>query len=179
VSPRGPCVSSVIISAEPLTAELRVLQVVMSSIWPSRSAEVEEEGNEHLRPPKVSWDAPLQDSLTLFLTSVPGVLTIVVADRNGLPVASVSRDKPRADLVAVSAMAVLAMEAGRSVARNLQISAASTVTVEGGTWKVVVSPTPTGLANLLVMMEGTTNLGLLKLTLPRLADAVERHLETL
>ena len=48
-----------------------------------------------------------------------------------------------------------------------------------GTWKVVVSPTPTGIANILVMMEGSTNLGLLKLTLPRLAEAVERHLETL
>src|SRR2546425_5181757 len=128
----------------------------MSSIWPSRSAEVEEEGNEHLRPPKVSWDAPLQDSLTLFLTSVPGVLTIVVADRNGLPVASVSRDKPRADLVAVSAMAVLAMEAGRSVAPHLPISAASTVTVEGGAWEGVVCPTPPGLPHLPGMMVGRT-----------------------
>src|SRR2546422_8371759 len=137
----------------------------MSSIWPSRSAETEEEGGEHLRAPKVSWDAPLQDALTLFLTSVPGVLTIVVADRNGLPVASVSRDKPRADLVAVSAMAVLAMEAGRSVARNLQISAASTVTVEGGDWKVGVAPTPPGLADLLGMIEGTTDLRLLELNL--------------
>jgi len=151
----------------------------MAGIRPSRSAEIEEERDAALQTPKVSWDAPLQDALTLFLTSVLGVLTIVVADRNGLPVASASREKQRADLVAVSAMAVLAMEAGRSVARNLQISAASTVTVEGGNWKVVVSPTPTGLANVLVMMEGTTNLGLLKLTLPRLAEAVERHLETL
>src|SRR2546426_4059252 len=112
----------------------------MSSIWPSRSAETEEEGEERSRFPKVSWDAPLQDALTLFLTSVPGVLTIVVADRNGLPVASVSRDKPRADLVAVSAMAVLAMEAGRSVARDLPISAPSPVTVGGGDWKAGGSP---------------------------------------
>jgi|GEM_PF-4822464 len=92
---------------------------------------------------------------------------------------SASREKPKADLVAVSAMAVLAMEAGRSVARNLHTTQAHAVTVEGDHWKVVVSPTPTGLASVLVMMEGTTNLGLLKLTLPRLADAVERHLETL
>src|SRR2546426_12221315 len=126
----------------------------MSSIWPSRSAETEEEGGEHLRAPKVSWDAPLQDALTLFLTSVPGVLTIVVADRNGLPVASVSRDKPRADLVAVSAMAVLAMEAGRSVARNPQISAASPVSGGGGDWEGVVSPERTGLANLYALIGG-------------------------
>ena len=151
----------------------------MAGIRQNRVIELDEERSEEMRSGRVSWDAPLQDALTLFLTSVSGVLAVVVADRNGLPVASAMRDKPKADLVAVSAMAVLAMEAGRSVARNLQISAASTVTVEGGTWKVVVSPTPTGLANLLVMMEGTTNLGLLKLTLPRLADAVERHLETL
>src|SRR2546425_7646991 len=118
----------------------------MSSIWPSRSAETEEEGEERSRFPKVSWDAPLQDALTLFLTSVPGVLTIVVADRNGLPVASVSRDKPRADLVAVSAMAVLAMEAGRSVGRNPQDSPPSTVAREGGASEGGRSPTPTGPA---------------------------------
>jgi predicted regulator of Ras-like GTPase activity (Roadblock/LC7/MglB family) len=151
----------------------------MAGVWPTRPVEIVAERGGDNEPPKIAWETPLQDALTLFLTSVPGVLAVVVADRNGLPVASASRDKPRADLVAVSAMAVLAMEAGRSVARNLQISAASTVTVEGGNWKVVVSPTPTGLANVLVMMEGTTNLGLLKLTLPRLAEAVERHLETL
>ncbi len=151
----------------------------MAGVRPFRPAEVEEEDDAIARPPKVSWDAPLQDALTLFLTSVPGVLTIVVADRNGLPVMSASREKPKADLVAVSAMAVLAMEAGRSVARNLHTTQAHAVTVEGDNWKVVVSPTPTGLASVLVMMEGTTNLGLLKLTLPRLADAVERHLETL
>jgi predicted regulator of Ras-like GTPase activity (Roadblock/LC7/MglB family) len=150
----------------------------MAGVRSSRIAEAEEDSLQ-MRSPKDSWDAPLQDALTMFLTSVPGVLTIVVADRNGLPVASASREKPKADLVAVSAMAVLAMEAGRSVARNLHTTQANTVTVEGENWKVVVSPTPTGLANVLVMMEGTTNLGLLKLTLPRLADAVERHLETL
>jgi predicted regulator of Ras-like GTPase activity (Roadblock/LC7/MglB family) len=150
----------------------------MAGVRSSRLAEAEEDSIQ-LRSPKDSWDAPLQDALTMFLTSVPGVLTILIADRNGLPVMSASRDKPRADLVAVSAMAVLAMEAGRSVARNLHTTEAHTVTVEGANWKVVVSPTPSSIANILVMMEGTTNLGLLKLTLPRLAEAVERHLETL
>ena len=151
----------------------------MAGNLPTRPVEIfaERDGeNEH---EKVAWETPLNDALTLFLTSVPGVLAVVVADRNGLPVASATRDKPEAELVAVSAMAVLAMEAGRSVARNLHTTEASTVTVEGEDWKVVVSPTPSGIANVLVMMEGTTNLGLLKLTLPRLADAVERHLETL
>ncbi|HTD80783.1 MAG TPA: roadblock/LC7 domain-containing protein [Thermoplasmata archaeon] len=154
------------------------LDVVMAGVRPSRLAEAEEDSTA-MRSPKVTWDAPLQDALTMFITSVTGILTIVVADRNGLPVAHASRDKPRTEVVAVSAMAVLAMEAGRSVARNLHTTEAQTVTVEGGTWKVVVSPTPTGIANILVMMEGSTNLGLLKLTLPRLAEAVERHLETL
>ena len=146
---------------------------------PSRSLDIEEEPQSEMRTSKVSWDTPLQDALTLFTTSVPGVLAVVVADRNGLPVASATRDKPRADLVAVSAMAVLAMEAGRAVARNLHTTQAHSVTVEGDGWKVVVSPTPSGIANVLVMMEGTTNLGLLKLTLPRLAEAIEAHLETL
>lgn len=150
----------------------------MAGVRPSRLAEAEEDSTL-MRSPKVAWDTPLQDALTMFLTSVPGVLTIVVADRNGLPVMSASRDKPRADLVAVSAMATLAMEAGRSVARNLHTTEAHIVTVEGASWKVVVSPTPTGIASILVMMEGTTNLGLLKLTLPRLAESVECHLETL
>ena len=151
----------------------------MAGIRQNRVIELDEERSEEMRPGRVSWDAPLQDALTLFLTSVSGVLAVVVADRNGLPVASAMRDKPRADLVAVSAMAVLAMEAGRSVARNLHATQANTVTIEGESWKVVVSPTPSGLANVLVMMEGTTNLGLLKLTLPRVAEAIERHLETL
>jgi predicted regulator of Ras-like GTPase activity (Roadblock/LC7/MglB family) len=151
----------------------------MAGIRQNRSIEIEEDPDAEMPVREVSWDAPLQDALTLFLTSVSGVLAVVVADRNGLPVASAMRNKPKADLVAVSAMAVLAMEAGRAVARNLHTTQANTVTVEGDSWKVVVTPTPSGVANVLVMMEGTTNLGLLKLTLPRVAEAVERHLETL
>src|SRR2546426_4906489 len=114
----------------------------MAGIRQNRVIEVDEERSEEMRPGKVSWDAPLQDSLTLFLTSVPGVLAIVVADRNGLPVASAMRDKPRADLVAVSAMAVLAMEAGPFFARNLQVTPAETGRIEGESLKVFVLPTP-------------------------------------
>src|SRR3989475_6575013 len=141
----------------------------MAGIRQNRVIEVDEERSEEMRPGKVSWAAPLQDSLTLFLTSVPGVLAIVVADRNGLPVASAMRDKPRADLVAVSAMAVLAMEAGRSVARKLHATQANTVTVQGASWEVVVSPTPSRLADVPVMMEGATHPRLPELTLPRVA----------
>src|SRR2546426_10788167 len=112
----------------------------MAGIRQNRVIEVDEERSEEMRPGKVSWDAPLQDSLTLFLTSVPGVLAIVVADRNGLPVASAMRDKPRADLVAVSAMAVLAMEAGRPRPTKLPAAQARPVTIGGGYWKGVASP---------------------------------------
>src|SRR2546428_5064120 len=122
----------------------------MAGIRQNRVIEVDEERSEEMRPGKVSWDAPLQDSLTLFLTSVPGVLAIVVADRNGLPVASAMRDKPRADLVAVSAMAVPPMAAGRPLARSPPSTPGNTGTAEGEPWKGGVSPTPPRLADALV-----------------------------
>src|SRR5438309_10028294 len=103
----------------------------MAGIRQNRVIELDEERSEEMRSGRVSWDAPLQDALTLFLTSVSGVLAVVVADRNGLPVASAMRDKPKADLVAVSAMAVLAMEAGRGRAPGPPPPPANPVTPAG------------------------------------------------
>jgi predicted regulator of Ras-like GTPase activity (Roadblock/LC7/MglB family) len=117
-------------------------------------------------------EASLQELLDRLVASIPGTMGAVVAHRNGLPIASSVRGR-RVELIAVSAMAALAIEAGVNVARNLDYRGITSVTVEGETWKVVVGATPSGSAILLIMLEEPANLGLLKLNMSRYLDAID------
>ena len=121
-------------------------------------------------------EAFLQEHLDRIVAAVPGTIGAVVAHRNGLPIASSVRGRKRVELIAVSAMAALAIEAGLSVARNLDYRGMASVTVEGGSWKVVVAATPSGSAILLIMLEEPANLGLLKLSLPRTLEEIDREI---
>ena len=132
-------------------------------------------GRRPLSPP----EAFLQELLDRLVASVPGTIGAVVAHRNGLPIASSMRSRKRVELIAVSAMAALAIEVGVSVARNLDYQGMQTVTVEGGTWKVVVGATASGSAILLIMLEEPVNLGLLKLSLPRYLDSIDLEIARL
>ncbi len=129
--------------------------------------------------PMSAPEASLQEILDRLVASVPGTVGAVVAHRNGLPIASSLRARKRVELIAVSAMAALAVEAGASVARNLDYKGTPSVTVEGGTWKVVAASTPMGSAILLIMLEEPANLGLLKMSLPGFLGAIEAEIAKL
>jgi predicted regulator of Ras-like GTPase activity (Roadblock/LC7/MglB family) len=123
-------------------------------------------------------EASLQELLDRLVASIPGTMGAVVAHRNGLPIASSVRGR-RVELIAVSAMAALAIEAGVNVARNLDYREITSVTVEGGTWKVVVGATPSGSAILLIMLEEPANLGLLKLNMSRYLESIDLQISKL
>ena len=122
---------------------------------------------------------PLQEALDRFLRSVPGVTGVVIGDNEGLPIASHFRGAAKVELIAVTAMAALAMRSAVSVARNLNLTETSSATLEGPAWKIIVSATPSHRAVVLVMTQEPTNLGLLKLSLPKLLDQVDRQLDLL
>lgn len=144
---------------------------------PAPAVHLAERGSAQ-RPLSAS-EGSLQELLDRLVASVPGIVGAVVAHRNGLPVASSIRGRKRVELIAVSAMAALGVEAGWNIARNLDYQDPLSVTIEGALWKVVMASIPSGAAILLVMMEEPANLGLLKMSLPRVLESLDRTIARL
>jgi predicted regulator of Ras-like GTPase activity (Roadblock/LC7/MglB family) len=118
----------------------------------------------------------LDGLLGAFLGEVPDATGVVVAGEGGTPIAS-RLAAERTQLVAVSAMAKLASWAGEAVAANLRLSGMSGITIEGPTWKVIVAPTPSHAAAVLITIEESTDPSQVHRALPALLRAVDRNLE--
>ena len=163
-----------IITDEPLSRIPGLFRVVAA-----RNVQLDAKGKAPADRSLSGAETSLQEILDRLVASVPGIVGAVVAHRNGLPIASSLRGRKRVELIAVSAMAALAIEAGLNVARNLDYRTVNSVTVEGANWKVVCGATPSGAAILLIMLEEPANLGLLKLSLPRCLEDIEHDIAKL
>ncbi len=119
----------------------------------------------------------LDNLLGAFMGAVPDATGVVVTGESGTPIAS-RLAAERIQLVAVSAMAKLASWAGEAVAANLRLSGMWGVTIEGPTWKVIVAPTPSHSAAILVTIEESTDPSRVHRALPALLHAVDRSLES-
>jgi predicted regulator of Ras-like GTPase activity (Roadblock/LC7/MglB family) len=118
----------------------------------------------------------LDNLLGAFLGEVPDATGVVVAGEGGIPIAS-RLAAERMQLIAASAMAKLASWAGEAVAANLRLSGMWGVTIEGPTWKVIVAPTPSHTAAVLITIEESTDPSRVHRALPALLRAVDRSLE--
>ncbi len=118
----------------------------------------------------------LDNLLGAFLGEVPDVTGVVVAGEGGTPIAS-RLAAERMQLIAASAMAKLASWAGEAVAANLRLSGMWGVTIEGPTWKVIVAPTPSHAAAVLVTLEESADPSRVHRALPALLRAVDRSLD--
>jgi len=117
----------------------------------------------------------LDGLLGAFLGEVPDATGVLVTGESGNPIAS-KLAAERIQLIAASAMATLAAWAGEVVAANLRLSGMWGVTIEGPTWKVIVAPTPSHAAVVLVTLEKPADGPRVQRALPGLLRAVDRSL---
>jgi len=116
--------------------------------------------------------------LGAFLGAVPEATGVVVAGETGKPIAS-RLPAERIQLIAATAMAKLVSWAGEAVAANLHLSGMVTITIDGPSWKVIVAPTPSHAAAVVVTLEGSADSSNIELALPGLLRAVDESLEGL
>jgi len=89
--------------------------------------------------------------LGAFLGAVPEATGVVVAGATGKPIAS-RLPAERIQLIAATAMAKLVAWAGEAVAANLHLSGMVAITIDGPSWKVIVAPTPSHAAAVVVTL---------------------------
>ncbi|HTD80784.1 MAG TPA: hypothetical protein VK723_01410 [Thermoplasmata archaeon] len=118
----------------------------------------------------------LDHLLGAFLGAVPDATGIVVASESGKPIAS-KLPAERIQLIAATAMAKLVAWAGEAVAANLQLSGMLAVTIDGPAWKVIVAPTPSHTAAVVVILEESADPTQVHAALPSLLRAVDASLE--
>src|SRR3989442_9536840 len=122
---------------------------------------------------------PALDALVgYFLGACQEARGVVIAGPNGIPIASTLPPEERIQLIAVTTMANLAAWAGSAVAANLRLPGMSGVTIEGPPWKVIVAPTPTHSAAVLVTMDKSADPAQINAALPSFLREVERTLES-
>src|SRR3989442_2886051 len=130
-----------------------------------------------LDPPEGDRRGSLDALLETFLEEVPDAMGVIVAGANGNPIASTIPTDERIQLVAATAMARLATWAGEAVAANLRLRGMTGVTIHGRSWKVMVAPTPSHAAAVLITMADTTDPTEIEHALPGLLEAVDRTIE--
>jgi len=121
--------------------------------------------------------SPALDTLVgYFLGACPEAMGVVVVGPNGIPMASSLPRQERVQLIAVTAMANLATWAGSAVAANLLLPGMSGVTIEGPTWRVILAPTPSHSAAVLVMIDDSSDVAEVQKALPAFLRDVDRSL---
>ncbi len=118
----------------------------------------------------------LEHLLGEFLGAVPDATGVVVASESGKPIASRLLAE-RIQLIAATAMAKLLSWAGEAVAANLRLPGMLAVTIDGPSWQVIVAPTPSHTAAVLVTLEESSDPSRVHAALPGLLRAVDRNLE--
>jgi len=124
----------------------------------------------------VESGSALDALLGAFLGAVPDATGVVVAGETGKPIAS-TLPANRIQLIAATAMAKLVAWAGEAVAANLHLSGMLAITIDGPSWKVIVAPTPSHTAAVLVTIEESTDPSHVHVALPGLLRAVDESLE--
>ena len=116
--------------------------------------------------------------LGAFLGAVPEATGVVVAGATGKPIAS-RLPAERIQLIAATAMAKLVAWAGEAVAANLHLSGMVAITIDGPSWKVIVAPTPSHAAAVVVTLDDSADASNIHIALPGLLRAVDESLEGL
>jgi predicted regulator of Ras-like GTPase activity (Roadblock/LC7/MglB family) len=115
-------------------------------------------------------EAELDQVLQGLRRKIKGVRGSVVADSNGLTVASDIRGDVRPSILA--AMSTLIAQSAGSVFENLKMEGPDSILMEGPQSNVIVKHIPIADVTLLALVEKTTNLGVLKIEMDRAAEGV-------
>ena len=103
-------------------------------------------------------------------TKIKGVRGSVLADTNGLPLASdLVGDF---DVAVVAAMGAMIAQSADTVFGNLRISAPEIVVIEGSEANLAVLGLPGGVASFLVLLDKNANVGLVKLAMKQTAGVM-------
>jgi predicted regulator of Ras-like GTPase activity (Roadblock/LC7/MglB family) len=115
-------------------------------------------------------EAELDQILQGFRRRIKGVRGSVVADSNGLTVASDIRGGVSPAVLA--AMSTLIAQSAGSVFENIAVQGPDSILMEGPQLNVVVKHVPLADVTVLALVEKTTNLGALKIELDRAAEGI-------
>lgn len=115
-------------------------------------------------------EAQLDDVLVGLRRKIRGVRGSVIADSNGLTVASDVRSGVTPSILA--AMSTLIAQSAGSVFENIEMTGPETILMEGPQANVVVMHIPVADMTLLALVDKTTNLGALKIEMARAAQGI-------
>jgi predicted regulator of Ras-like GTPase activity (Roadblock/LC7/MglB family) len=119
-------------------------------------------------------EAQLDEVLLGLRRKVRGVRGSVVADANGLTVASDVRTG--VSPATLAAMSTLIAQSAGSVFENMEMQGPETILMEGSQANVVVMHIPTADVTLLSLVDKTTNLGAMKIEMSRAAQGISSAL---
>jgi predicted regulator of Ras-like GTPase activity (Roadblock/LC7/MglB family) len=119
-------------------------------------------------------EAQLDEVLQGLRRKIRGVRGSVVADSNGLTVASDMHGGLSPAVLA--AMSTLIAQSAGSVFENFEMKGPDSILMEGPESNVVVMHIPTADVTLLALVEKTTNLGVLKIEMGRAAQGISNAL---
>jgi predicted regulator of Ras-like GTPase activity (Roadblock/LC7/MglB family) len=119
-------------------------------------------------------EAQLDDVLQQLRRKVRGVRGSVVADSNGLTVASDIRDGLSPSTLA--AMSTLISQSAGSVFENIEMPGPASIMMEGPEANVIVMHIPMADVTLLSLMDKTTNIGVLKIEMGRACQGIANAL---
>jgi predicted regulator of Ras-like GTPase activity (Roadblock/LC7/MglB family) len=119
-------------------------------------------------------EAQLDDVLQQLRRKIRGVRGSVIADSNGLTIASDVRDGKSPSILA--AMSTLIAQSAGSVFENIGMAGPDSILMEGPESNVVVAHIPLADVTLLTLMDKSTNLGILKIELVRAARGIANAL---
>jgi predicted regulator of Ras-like GTPase activity (Roadblock/LC7/MglB family) len=122
-----------------------------------------------------SAESELQSVLRDLAKELEGTQTLVVGDRNALPIVSNHRGPAT---LAATASATIVLAAARNVASTSALSPLEDVLLEGADYKVLVRSIGNGFT-LLAVLVGDVNLGMAKLLMAHKAREIGELLEML
>ncbi|MFQ5837708.1 MAG: roadblock/LC7 domain-containing protein [Thermoplasmata archaeon] len=120
-------------------------------------------------------DTSFEKSLEEAMDRVPGLLGLVIADSNGLPVSSSFSED--GGVLSASAMSAVAVDAAIRIAKHLEVGEFENVTFAFREYYLLVATLADRKANLLALAEKDVNLGLLHLALEEVRKTIEGFLE--
>lgn len=117
----------------------------------------------------------LHDILAMFQAKVQGVVGLAIADKNGLPIASLFPQG--VDFLTVCAMSTMAVQSSMSVFSNLGLAGLDHIELQGRESAILIQVLRESGSSLLAVVTSQMNLGLLRIELQRAAREIEETLE--
>src|SRR2546429_6624519 len=137
---------------------------------PMHRADLQLEGRAASRAGLEGIEAQLDDVLGQLRRKVRGVRGSVVADSNGLTIASDIRTG--VSPATLAAMSTLIAQSAGSVFENMEMPGPNMILMEGPESNVVVMHIPIADVTLLTLMEKSTNIGVLKIEMGRATQGI-------